>query len=256
MRDILTLVLHAIVTIIRLAQPGGLRAVVAESILMRHQVLILNRGRKRAPNLRSSDRIIAGLCTLFMRQARILRSAIVLKTSTLLHFHKMLVKQKYKLLFSPKRVRRPGPKGPTKELIDAVVEMKRRNRTWGCKRIAQQIALAFGLDLDKDVVRRILSINFHPEAGSEGPSWLSLIGHTKDSLWSLDLFRCESAILRTYWVLVVMDQFTRRIVGFAVQRGVVDGVALCSGRPISVSSRSQKSKRCLTLPCRIRSSRD
>src|SRR5436309_10133223 len=97
---------------------------------MRHQVLILNRGRKRAPNLRSSDRIIAGLCTLLMRPARVLRSAIVLKTSTLLHFHKMLVQQKYRLLFSPKRVRPPGPKGPTKQLIDAVVEMKRRNRTW------------------------------------------------------------------------------------------------------------------------------
>src|SRR5262245_24294982 len=121
---------------------------------MRHQVLILNRGRKRAPNLRSSDRIIAGLCTLLMRPARVLRSAVVLKTSTLLHFHKMLIQQKYRVLFSPKRVRRPGPKGPTKELIDAVLEMKRRNCTWGCKRIAAQIALAFGLDIDKDVVRR------------------------------------------------------------------------------------------------------
>src|SRR5881397_3460197 len=56
---------------------------------------------------------------------------------------------------------------------------------------------------------------------------LSFIGHAEDSLCSLDLFRCESAILRTYWVLVVMDQFTRRIVGFAVHRGVVDGMALC-----------------------------
>jgi hypothetical protein len=162
-----------------------------------------------------------------MRPARVLRSAVVLKTSTLLHFHKMLIQQKYRLLFSPKRVRRPGPKGPTKELIDAVIEMKRRNRTWGCKRIAQQIALAFGIDIDKDVVRRILAIHFHPEAGSGGPSWLSFIGHAKDSLWSLDLFRCESAILRTYWVLVMMDQFTRRIVGFAVHRGVVDGLTLC-----------------------------
>ena len=78
-----------------------------------------------------------GLCTLLMRPARVLRSAIVLRPSTLLHFHKMLTKQKYRVLFSPKRVRRPGPKGPTKELIDAVVEMKRRNRHWGCKRIAQ-----------------------------------------------------------------------------------------------------------------------
>src|SRR6478672_1631353 len=227
MRDIFTLFLHAIVTIIRVVQPGGLRSVVAESVLMRHQVLILNRGRKRAPNLRSSDRIIAGLCTLLMRPARVLRSAIVLKTSTLLHFHKMLVKQKYRMLFSPKRVGRPGPKGPTKELIDAVVEMKRRNRTWGCKRIAQQIALAFGVEVDKDVVRRILGIHFRPEAGSADASWLSFIGHAKDSLWSLDLFRCESAIFRTYWVLVVMDQFTRRIVGFAVHRDVVDGVVLC-----------------------------
>jgi putative transposase len=32
--------------------------------------------------------------------------------------------------------------------------------------------------------------------------------------------------LRTYWVLVVMDQFTRRIIGFGVQRGHVDGPAL------------------------------
>src|SRR6478672_7198669 len=179
MRDIFTLFLHAIVTIIRVVQPGGLRSVVAESVLMRHQVLILNRGRKRAPNLRSSDRIIAGLCTLFMRQARVLRSAIVLKTSTLLHFHKILVKQKYRLLFSPKRVRRPGPKGPTKQLIDAVVEMKRRNPTWGCKRIAQQIILGFGVDIDKDVVRRILSIHFRPEPGSGGPSWLRSSGTLK-----------------------------------------------------------------------------
>jgi putative transposase len=227
MRDILTLFLHAIVIIIRLGRPGGLRSVVAESVLLRHQILILNRGRKRAPNLRPTDRILAGLCTLLMRPARVLWSAVALKPSTLMDFHKMLTKQKYRLLFSSTGVRRPGPKGPRKELIDAVVEMKRRNPTWGCKRIAQQMALAFSVDIDKDVVRRILGIHFRPEAGSGGPSWLSLIGHTKDSLWSLDLFRCESALLRTYWVLVVMDQFTRRIVGFAVHRGVVDGMTLC-----------------------------
>ena len=72
MRDIFILFLYAIVTIIRLGTPGGLRCVVAESVLMRHQLLILNRGRKRAPNLRSSDRIVAGLCTLLMRPIRVL----------------------------------------------------------------------------------------------------------------------------------------------------------------------------------------
>ena len=69
MREILVLFVHLIATVIRLASPGGLRAVVAESVLVRHQLLILNRGRKRAPNLHVFDRIIAGLCTLLMRPA-------------------------------------------------------------------------------------------------------------------------------------------------------------------------------------------
>jgi hypothetical protein len=53
----------------------------------------------------------------------------------------------------PDRRRKPGPKGPSTELVGAVVEMKRRNPTWGCPRIAQQIALAFQIEIDKDVVR-------------------------------------------------------------------------------------------------------
>src|ERR1700682_4650884 len=98
MRDLLILFVHVIVTMARLARPGGLRSVVAESALLRHQLLTLNRGRKRAPNLRAADRIIAGLCTLFMRPTRVLRSAIVLKPSTLLHLHHLLAKRKYQML--------------------------------------------------------------------------------------------------------------------------------------------------------------
>jgi putative transposase len=186
MRDVLILFVHLIVTLLRLARPGGVRSVVAESVLVKHQLLILNRFRKRSRNLRASDRIIAGLCALLMHPGRVIRSAIVLKPSTLLQFHRVLVKRKYRILFSPKR--RPGPKGPSKELIDAIVEMKRRNPNWGCPRIAQQITLAFGIPINKDVVRRILGNHYQPASDSGGPSWLTFIGHMKDSLWSVDLF--------------------------------------------------------------------
>jgi hypothetical protein len=60
--------------------------------------------------------------------------------------------------------------------------MKQRNPRWGCPRIAQQIALAFNLPFDKDVVRRILAHHYLPEPASGGPSWLTLPGHPKDSL--------------------------------------------------------------------------
>src|SRR5580698_3072171 len=79
----------------------------------------------------------------------------------------------------------------------------------------------------KDVVRRILAVRYRPKPDAAGPSWLTVLGHAKDSLWSVDLFRCESAVLRTHWVLVVMDQFTRRIIGFGIHAGTVDGIALC-----------------------------
>jgi putative transposase len=153
--------------------------------------------------------------------------AVGFKPSTLLNFHRALVQRKYRVLFSPKQKTKPGPKGPTADLIRAVVEMKQRNPDWGCPHIADQINLAFGTTIDKDIVRRILALHYGPVPAEGGPSWLTFIGHMKDSLWSLDLLRCESVVLRTYWILVVMDQHTRRIIGFGIHAGVVDGMALC-----------------------------
>jgi hypothetical protein len=150
MRDLVILFVHVIVALSRLLGPGGIRSVVAESVLVKQQLLILNRSRQRAPSLRASDRFVAGLCTLFMQSTRVFRSAIVLKPSTLLNFHQALRRRKYRILFSPKRGRKPGPKRPSRELIDAIVDTKQRNPSWGCPRIAQQLALAFGVSIDKD----------------------------------------------------------------------------------------------------------
>jgi len=238
MRDLAVLFLHLLTTIARLAGPGGARAVVAESVLVKHQLLILNRSRHRAPNLRPADRLVAGVCALLMRPGRLIRAAIVLQPATLVRFHRALVQRKYRRLFSSTVRKTPGPKGPHPDVIAAVVAMKQRNPTWGCPRIAQQIAVAFGIVMDKDVVRRILAARSRPIPGSAGPSWLTTLGHAKDRLWSLDLFRCESATLRTHWVLVVMDHWTRRLIGFGVHRGVVDGAALC--RMFNRATRGQR----------------
>src|SRR4029077_9135594 len=181
MRDLAVLFLHLLATIARLAGPGGARSVVAESVLVRHQLLILNRSRKRSPNLRPSDRVVVGLCALLMRPGRFIRSAIVLKPSTLLSLHRALVQRKYRRLFSSKRTTKPGPKGPSQDVIAAVIDMKQRNPTWGCPRIAQQITLAFGIPMNKDVVRRILTARYRPKEDSTEPSWLTVLGHAKDS---------------------------------------------------------------------------
>ena len=75
MRVLIILLVHLIATLARLMGPGGLRSVVAESLLVNHQLLILNRSRQRSPNRRAADRIVASW--LFMRPSRVIRSATV-----------------------------------------------------------------------------------------------------------------------------------------------------------------------------------
>jgi hypothetical protein len=132
MIHLLMLAVHRLATIAKLLGPGGVRAVVAESLLLKHQLVIGSRARRRAPNLNSFDRFVLGLGSLFVPASRIPKLAVILKPRTLLRFHEALKKCKY---------------------------------------------------------RRVLAKHYRPEAGPAGPSWLSFIGHMKDSLWSVDLFR-------------------------------------------------------------------
>ena len=232
MKDLIYLLFHLLTTLAKLIRPGGSRTVIAENLLLKQQLIIHSRSRLRAPNLSTQDRSLLGFWSLFLSPKRIVRAAIIIKPSSLLRFHSALKKRKYRLLYSPRGGRKPGPKGPSKEVVDAIVSMKQRNPRFGCPRIAQQISLAFGLDLDKDTVRRVLAVHYKLDPNSRGPSWLTTIGHAKDSLWSrdagpVDLFRCESILLKSHWVTVVMDQYTRRIISFGVLAGNVDGPALC-----------------------------
>lgn len=98
--------------------------------------------------------MILGFCTLLVSPRRWGKISVILKTSTL-RLHRALVKRKYRLLYSSRRCGRPGPKGPSRELIDAVAEMKRHNPYFGCRKIAEQISNAFGIELNKDVVRTV-----------------------------------------------------------------------------------------------------
>ena len=228
MKDLLVLLAHLLTTIAKLLGPGGARAIVADSLLMKQQLLVINRSRRRAPNLSALDRFLFGFWSLFLDTRRIQRAAVILQAIDALEISRHPQEAKVSTAVFIWQKRKARPQGSITGTHQAIVELKRRNARFGCRRIAQQINKAFGVNIDKDVVRRVLEKHYHPHLDDNGPSWLTFIGHTKDSLWSIDLFRCESILLNTHWVLVVMDPFTRRIIGFGVRAGDVDGVGLVS----------------------------
>jgi len=65
MRLLFALLGHLLVTLARLARRGGVRSVVAESLAVKHQLLIMKRSQRRAPNLSSWDRLMAWVLHAF-----------------------------------------------------------------------------------------------------------------------------------------------------------------------------------------------
>jgi putative transposase len=90
MREFFILIAHLLATIAKLAKPGGLGAVAAESVGLKHQLLIMKRRRRRTPSLTPWDRLVLGICALYVSFKPLRKMAVILKPSTLLCFHKAL----------------------------------------------------------------------------------------------------------------------------------------------------------------------
>src|SRR3981081_4084141 len=78
MKDLLLTLLHLAVVTAKLCGPGGVRAVIAENLLLKQQLIVLRRARQRAPNLTPSDRLLCGFWSIFLSPGRIRKAAIAL----------------------------------------------------------------------------------------------------------------------------------------------------------------------------------
>ena len=71
MKGLLFSLLHLVVIMAKLCGRGGVRAVIAENLLLKQQLIVLRRARERAPNLALSERLLCGVASLFLGPERI-----------------------------------------------------------------------------------------------------------------------------------------------------------------------------------------
>ena len=76
MRNLLLALLRLVVVTAKLCGSGGVRAVMAENLLLKQQLIVLRRARQRAPNLTSIDRLMCGFWPIFLSPGRIRKVAI------------------------------------------------------------------------------------------------------------------------------------------------------------------------------------
>ena len=72
MTEKMELLIHLIVSLVRLLKPGGMKVVMAETMIMKQQLIVMNRGRARAPKLATPDRFLFGLLAHFIHERRLL----------------------------------------------------------------------------------------------------------------------------------------------------------------------------------------
>jgi hypothetical protein len=87
MLEIIELLALYFVTLIKLLKPGGVKRVMAESIAMKHQLIVMNRARKKSPALVTRDRFLFGLLTILIGDRRLQKVAVIIKPATILAFH-------------------------------------------------------------------------------------------------------------------------------------------------------------------------
>ena len=57
MKNLFVVFAHILATIAKLLRPSGAKALVSENLLLKQQLLVINRSRLRAPNLTPLDRL-------------------------------------------------------------------------------------------------------------------------------------------------------------------------------------------------------
>ena len=67
MKDLLLLTLRLLAALVTLLGTRGIRALLAENLLLKRQLLVMRRCRRRAPNLRAADRVLFGFFSQFLR---------------------------------------------------------------------------------------------------------------------------------------------------------------------------------------------
>jgi transposase InsO family protein len=214
----------AVHTWFQLLRGSSRRKLVAEVIALRAQLIVQRRKSPRSPRLSPVNRLILAIACAFVPKRILSRTFIIVKPATVLKFHRWLVEKKYSKLYRNHKPRTGRPP-LSKTVRTLILEIKEKNPSFGCPQIASLIFDRTGISVSEETVRRTL-MRFYTGSPGRGPSWLSFLSTQANSLWSLDLFQVDSVFLSTHWVLVVMDQWSRQIVGFAVSHRPVTAMSL------------------------------
>jgi hypothetical protein len=182
---------------------------IAENALLRQQLIVLKRQIKR-PQLTNLDRLRLVLLSHF---AKFWRQAIhIVQPDTLLRWHREL----FQLYWRRKSQGKPKIAAETIALIR---EMAKENQLWGAERIRGEL-LKLGIEVSKRSIQKYMPKDRKEHSSSQ--RWATFLKNQAGNTWSCDFTVVNDWLFRQWYIFVVLELKTRRIIHTGVTKYPTD----------------------------------
>ncbi len=183
---------------------GSAAAKDLEIVLLHHQLQVLRRQHPR-PKLKPWDRVFMASVAQVLSPRR--RHGLLVTPQTMLRWHRRLVRRHWTSGHTGTSGRPPIPDA-TRQMV---VRLARENPRWGYQRTAGELQ-KLGVKVSPSTVRRILARSgLQPAPRRIGPTWSQFLRAQTAGMIACDFFTVDTAFLRRYYVLFVIDIHTRRL---------------------------------------------
>jgi transposase InsO family protein len=182
---------------------------VVENALLRQQLIVLNRQVKR-PQLTNLDRfrlVFLSHFTKFWKQA-----LHIVQPDTLLRWHRELFGMYW-------RKKSQGKPKISAETIALIEKMAKENQLWGAERIRGEL-LKLGIEVSKRTIQRHMPKDRKEHSSSQ--NWATFLKNQAGNIWACDFTVVNDWLFRQWYVFVVMELKTRRIVHKGVTKYPTD----------------------------------
>jgi transposase InsO family protein len=175
---------------------------IAENLLLRHQLAVLTRPGRKRPPIRVRDKLVWALARRLCRDWR--RHLVSVRPETVVRWHR----HAWKLFWRWKSRARLGRPRLAEEVRELIATMARENPRWGTERIRDEL-LKLGIAVSNRSIRR-----YRRQGPVRPPSqtWRAFLANHRPRIWAADLFTVPTLTFKTLYVLLFITHARREFV--------------------------------------------
>src|SRR5713226_3734051 len=181
---------------------------IAEILILRHQLAILQRRQPCRPKLNWADRALLAILLGVIPRARRHGLRLLVTPDTILRWHRDVVRHRWAARSMRGRTGRPA----TRRNVSALVlRLARENPGWGYRRIHGELA-SLGVKIAASTVWEILkNAGIDPAPRRTGPAWSLFLRSQAEAILACDFFTADLLDGTHAYVLAVIEHASRRV---------------------------------------------